>query len=272
LLLITLCRGRGIVLRKFFLFSVAYYPVISSLKRIFLVFLITLCCGRGIVLQHICCYNKTMRSGEIKSKINNRTSNKSNKKKIDKLSGKIARNILKGTLSATAWTFDFLANAGVLTVEVFLNPSLYHEPSYVTFKDCKNYFVTKEKFDIQETAIKQSIWRLRRAGFVAKKGSGFYLTQKGKELASYILGRKTVLAKKWDKKYRVVIFDIPEKKKKTRDWLRQELLMLGYKKLQESVFIGKHPLPADLIKSIKNNEIGNCVNYLLIERTYKNVF
>ncbi len=193
------------------------------------------------------------------------------KKKINKLSSKIARNVLNGTLNATAWAFDFLANVGVLTIEVFFNPSIYRDHSYETLKDYKTYSDAKEKFDIQETAIKQSIWRLRKAGFVAKKEDKFYLTKKGKELASYILGRKNATAKKWDKKFRVVVFDIPEKKKKTRDWLRQELLLLNYKKLQESVFIGKHPLPADLIESIKSNEIGNCVNYLLVEKVYKNI-
>jgi DNA-binding transcriptional regulator PaaX len=195
--------------------------------------------------------------------------NKGKKRKVEKLRNKIARNILSGTFNATAWTFDFLANTGLLTIEVFFNPSIYRDHSYVNFNSFSD---TKKKFKIQEPAIKQSLWRLKKAGFVAKKGREFYLTKKGKELARCISGRKNIIEKKWDRKFRVVVFDIPEKKRKTRDWLRQELMLLNYKKLQESVFAGKFPLPEDLIKNIKSHEIGNCVNYMLVEKIYKNVF
>ena len=40
----------------------------------------------------------------------------------------------------------------------------------------------------------------------------------------------------WDKKWRIVVFDIPEKKKKARDALRWELKKLGFKELQKSVW------------------------------------
>ena len=42
---------------------------------------------------------------------------------------------------------------------------------------------------------------------------------------------------KWDKEWRIVIFDIPEKFKKAREALRNKLKDLGFLKLQESVFI-----------------------------------
>src|SRR3989344_7765723 len=43
--------------------------------------------------------------------------------------------------------------------------------------------------------------------------------------------------KKWDKKWRVVIFDIPEKKKKIRDQINLKLKELGFLSLQKSTFI-----------------------------------
>ena len=63
----------------------------------------------------------------------------------------------------------------------------------------------------------------------------------------------------------------PKRKRRPGDWLRQELYLLNYKKLQESVFISKHSLTVDLIKEIKTNKIGNCVNYLLVDKVYKNI-
>ena len=44
-------------------------------------------------------------------------------------------------------------------------------------------------------------------------------------------------SKKWDGKWRLVIFDIPEKMKKTREALRNKLRKLGFYQLQKSVFV-----------------------------------
>lgn len=45
----------------------------------------------------------------------------------------------------------------------------------------------------------------------------------------------------WDKKWRVVIFDIPEKKKGARESFRKKLINLGFKKIQQSVYIYPYP-------------------------------
>lgn len=42
---------------------------------------------------------------------------------------------------------------------------------------------------------------------------------------------------KWDGKWRMVTFDIPEKKKRAREALRNKLRDLKFKELQKSVFI-----------------------------------
>ncbi|MBI2448091.1 hypothetical protein HYV44_00820 [Candidatus Microgenomates bacterium] len=44
---------------------------------------------------------------------------------------------------------------------------------------------------------------------------------------------------KWDGKWRIIIFDIPDRKKKARDALRGRLKMLGFFQMQKSIFI--HP-------------------------------
>lgn len=56
--------------------------------------------------------------------------------------------------------------------------------------------------------------------------------------------------KKWDKKWRVVIFDIPDKEKIIRNALRQKLKFLGFRMVQESVFV--HPFDCfELISFIR---------------------
>lgn len=43
--------------------------------------------------------------------------------------------------------------------------------------------------------------------------------------------------KTWDKKWRIIVFDIPEKYKKVREVVRSHLDRLGFYKLQKSVFV-----------------------------------
>jgi DNA-binding transcriptional regulator PaaX len=69
------------------------------------------------------------------------------------------------------------------------------------------------------------------------------LTERGKAFAlKYkIEEMKIQKPRKWDEKWRVVIFDIPEKKKKNRELFREKLKELGFHQLQKSVFI--YPFP-----------------------------
>lgn len=49
--------------------------------------------------------------------------------------------------------------------------------------------------------------------------------------------------RRWDKTWRVVVFDIPEKYKQGRESLREKLINLGFYRLQKSVWI--HPYPCE---------------------------
>lgn len=73
--------------------------------------------------------------------------------------------------------------------------------------------------------------------------------------------------KKWDRKWRLVIFDIPEKYRRARDIFRLRLRQLGLYLLQESVYI--HPYPcANEIEFLRElYGIPVKVRYLLVEKT-----
>lgn len=65
------------------------------------------------------------------------------------------------------------------------------------------------------------------------------LTGKGKEFAQKqksILGSSTT-PREWDKKWRLIFFDVPEQKKKLRDAFRYQLKKAGLKEFQRSAFI-----------------------------------
>jgi DNA-binding transcriptional regulator PaaX len=69
------------------------------------------------------------------------------------------------------------------------------------------------------------------------------LTDKGKrKVVSFNIDNMKIKKPKiWDKKWRIVLFDIPEKHKPAREVLRETLKRLGFYKYQESVLI--HPYP-----------------------------
>lgn len=56
--------------------------------------------------------------------------------------------------------------------------------------------------------------------------------------------------KKWDGKWRIVIFDIPEKERVFRDILREHLKELEFFKIQQSVFISPHPFEQPILELV----------------------
>ncbi len=56
--------------------------------------------------------------------------------------------------------------------------------------------------------------------------------------------------KRWNKKWLLVIFDIPEKDRAFRDILRQQLRELEFKKLQNSVFVSPYPFEKSILELV----------------------
>lgn len=190
------------------------------------------------------------------------------KNRKGKCENAIAKSILEQSLTATSLLLCSLFRLGAITIETFLSPSYYGDPGNLFFDDFSKR-VKKQKY--KETTIRQSLRRLEKYGFIERNESKYRITKKGRNFLNILLKQKKELNRPWDKKYRVVIFDIPESMRKSRNWLRLALYPLGYKKLQQSVFIGKKPLPEKIIAGIKENKISNHVNYLLVEKVYKNI-
>lgn len=73
---------------------------------------------------------------------------------------------------------------------------------------------------------------------------GMTLTKKGKErLKNSDFANLTIRTpEKWDEKWRLVFFDIPEVEKSKRNSLNLKLKQLGYKQLQISIWV--HPFPS----------------------------
>lgn len=88
----------------------------------------------------------------------------------------------------------------------------------------------------------QLIWRLRKEGFIEKTKDLnedriiIKLTEKGKH---YLKIENALNNDGWDGKWRLVIFDIPESKRRLRNTLRQKLKEWGFKYWQKSLWASK---------------------------------
>jgi len=93
------------------------------------------------------------------------------------------------------------------------------------------------------------------------------LTEKGKlkALEGKIDELEIKIPKTWDKLWRVVIFDIPEEKRRARDVLRERLKKLGFLELQKSVFIFPYKCKDEIEFVVEIFEIRKYVRYLVVK-------
>lgn len=77
------------------------------------------------------------------------------------------------------------------------------------------------------------------------------LTEEGKKraVASFMFGRAITFKKpkRWDKLWRVVIFDVPEEHRYFRDIFRSHISTIGFIPLQKSAFIYPYPCEKELM-------------------------
>ncbi|MDP2668530.1 MAG: CRISPR-associated endonuclease Cas2 [bacterium] len=93
------------------------------------------------------------------------------------------------------------------------------------------------------------------------------LTEKGRLRAMQfsIDDLKIKLPTRWDKKWRVVMFDIPEKNRQARDALRSKLRELGFYELQKSVFVFPYECKDEIDFVIEVFDIRRHVRYGILE-------
>ena len=124
------------------------------------------------------------------------------------------------------------------------------------------------KFNYQ---YKSALGRLAAKGYMlfVEEGSKRYarITEKGERMLQLEAAKATIAKKrKWDRRWRVVIFDIPERRRRTRVNLRRFMEEYGFVRLQDSVWIYPHDCE-DLIALAKANlRIGADVLYMIVER------
>jgi CRISPR/Cas system-associated endoribonuclease Cas2 len=112
---------------------------------------------------------------------------------------------------------------------------------------------------------------------LAKKVIMIETTERGKrvritELGKYELARMVARTpdtrkhKRWDKRWRMVIYDIKEERKATRLRLQEMLRSFGFYRLQNSVWVYPHDTEALVILLKADFKIGGEVLYVVVEK------
>lgn len=150
-----------------------------------------------------------------------------------------------------------VATAGVLSVAILA-------PNVLTAIDK----LSGGKLRRQKEFVNTSRKRLVKAGLLQQNKNGHLtLSPKGEvklrqlELKEYKIKRP----KRWDKKWRVLVFDIRENRRAIRDQLRRTLIAIGFLKMQQSVWVYPYDCE-DLITLIKADfGIGKEVLYMIVD-------
>ncbi len=157
--------------------------------------------------------------------------------------------------------FELIANA-------FLATAVAHPAGGRFYYKAAIRHAHKLGYDLQ--SIYNCFWRLKHFGyieeFVEGKEGYLELTKKGRvRFARYGLAPKFLRPKRWDGKWRVLIYDVPEKDRKQRDRLKHHLEAIGFLPLQQSVYIFPFECTSEVQEALEFYRLAGKAVLLLAE-------
>ena len=124
----------------------------------------------------------------------------------------------------------------------------------------------------EEQKLHSRIYKLKKEGFIISGKNGLSITSRGMKKLDALnnsLSRSvpfTDYRKENSAETVIISFDIPEKEKYKRDWLRKTLIELGFSMLQKSVWIGNVKLPEEFINDLREIKIFNYIEISSIKK------
>lgn len=137
-----------------------------------------------------------------------------------------------------------------------------------------------EKFKREELQrLRSLIYKLKQDGIITKKEKHWRITQRGRGKLQYFKDKlkngvpKKIYKKETSPEIIIVAFDVPEKDRRKRDWLRSVLVSLDYKMLQKSVWLGKTRIPEEMLGDLSKLNLLPFIHIISISKsgTLKNL-
>ncbi|MEK7501244.1 MAG: hypothetical protein AAB642_03935 [Patescibacteria group bacterium] len=127
-----------------------------------------------------------------------------------------------------------------------------------------------EQIGVSTRQLSKTFWQLRQQEIIDfledKEGNiQIVLTEAGeRKVLAYHLDNLTLKTPKhWDGYWRIVAFDIPERKKRARDALTQKMKKLGLMQFQKSLWIYPHECKNEIDFVAQIFEVGKYVHYIV---------
>ena len=129
----------------------------------------------------------------------------------------------------------------------------------------KEWMATREIIDllgkirISESAVRATLFRLRRNNIVRVMEKGretlFMWSEFAQSILRSYMQRISLSEKKWQGQWLLFSFNIPEKKRRLRNALRDELVLHGFGRLHHNLWISPYDLRTECNKIIKRLQL-----------------
>lgn len=156
-----------------------------------------------------------------------------------------------------------LKTGAIIGVALIAPNALQVIDAFTKKKEFKNYY---------PSSINRQIIKLWRKGFVklmeTESGHTLSITEEGKtEILKYNLDSMRVTTpEKWDGKWRMVFFDIPQGNESSRTMFRRRLKSLGLFQMQKSVYVFPYPCSKEIMFLREVYGIPHSVKLAIVER------
>jgi CRISPR-associated endonuclease Cas2 len=141
-------------------------------------------------------------------------------------------------------------------------------------KGIVNYFNESKKLNIEENKVKRILKNLQKNNILLldEKGEEVIVTKVNNENSTVIkYSIKAIIEykkkkKKWNNKWFMVFFDVPEIQKSKREYLRKFLKQLGFYQYQKSVYIFPYECEKEVVLIKKIVEGAKYMKYIIAEK------
>ena len=136
---------------------------------------------------------------------------------------------------------------------------------------CPVLYELRRKHERRKTKqqFSQLIYYSKKKGYIKiknlKQSKGIILTKKGAKKILKIKLKTKEKKRRIDGKWQMIIFDIPERKRYLRDLLRDNLRLLEYKKLQQSIWVCPYNVLKETELILRKYSLDSYVKLFLIE-------
>lgn len=186
-----------------------------------------------------------------------------NKKNLKKKIKELPVNL---SIVGLALLFGLAERGGILISEILSGPNRGLGRSMRRMSETKDFWDHySELKNLHENSARTILWRLEKKGLVKKsaeqKQRRYQLTAQGLKITKTFYEKEK---EAWDGKWRIVMFDIPEKKRVDRSWLRFQLVALDFRPIQKSVFLGQQPIEKKVYQEIIDRKIDHHIRLMTV--------